>query len=178
VTSSRPAFDAARGTALVVIMLVSACAHRSASDTAKECVAMDPTDVRHISVAINRSAREVYDFASKPKNLPRWARGLAESIENVGDEWVAKSPMGRLRVRFVEPNAFGVLDHDVTLESGVSVHNPMRVVVRAGGRSEVIFTLFRRPDVSDAEFEADARAVEKDLRALKELLNAGEVPFE
>lgn len=78
--------------------------------------------------------------------------------------------MGTVRVRFVEPNAFGVLDHDVTLESGVSVHNPMRVVARDGGRSEVIFTLFRRPDVSDAEFEADAGAVEKDLRALKELL--------
>jgi hypothetical protein len=67
-------------------------------------------------------------------------------------------------------DAFGVLDHDVTLESGVTVHNPMRVVARDGGGSEVIFTLFRRKDVTDAEFEADARAVERDLRALKELL--------
>jgi hypothetical protein len=144
---------------------------RTASDAAKECAAMTASDVRHISVAINRSPREVYDFASKPENLPRWARGLAGWIENVGGgEWIAKSPMGTVRVRFVELNAFGVLDHDVTLESGVSVHNPMRVVARSGGRSEVTFTLFRRPDISDAEFEADAGAVQKDLRALKELL--------
>ena len=78
--------------------------------------------------------------------------------------------MGTVRVRFVEPNAFGVLDHDVRLESGVSVHNSMRVVARDDGRSEVIFTLFRRPGVSDAEFDADAGAVEKDLGALKEIL--------
>jgi len=131
---------------------------------------MNAPDVRHISVAIGRSPREVYDFASKPENLPRWARGLAGSIEKVGDDWIARSAMGAVRVRFVEPNAFGVLDHDVTLESGVSVHNPMRVLARDGGGSEVIFTLFRRRGVSDAEFEADARAVERDLRALKELL--------
>lgn len=131
---------------------------------------MNASDARHVSVVINRSPREVYDFASKPENLPRWARGLAGSIEKVGGEWIARSPMGTVRVRFIERNAFGVLDHDVTLESGVSVHNPMRVVARDGGRSEVIFTLFRRPDVSDAEFEADAGAVEKDLHALKELL--------
>jgi hypothetical protein len=159
-----------RGTILVLIMLVSACARWSASDTTKERSAMNLSDVRHISVAISRSQREVYDFASKPENLPRWARDLAGSIENVGGEWIAKSPMGTVRVRFVEPNALGVLDHDVTLESGVSVHNSMRVVARDDGRSEVIFTLFRRPDVSDVEFDADAGAVEKDLRALKVLL--------
>ena len=58
----------------------------------------------------------------------------------------------------------------MTLESGVTVHNPMRVVARPGGGSEVSFTPFRRNGVSDAEFGADARAVEKDLRALKALL--------
>ncbi len=134
---------------------------------------MNPSNVRHISVAINRAVREVYEFTSKPENLPRWARGLAGSIENVGGEWIAKSPMGTVRVRFVEPNALGVLDHEVTLESGISVHNPIRVVARDVGRSEIIFTLFRRRDVSDAEFEADAGAVERDLGALKELLDQG-----
>ena len=131
---------------------------------------MNPRSVRHVSVAIDRAPGDVYAFASKPENLPRWARGLARSIEHVDGEWRAKSPLGTVRVRFVAPNAFGVLDHDVILESGVSVHNPMRVVARDAGRSEVIFTLFRRDGISDAEFEADAGAVAKDLRALKELL--------
>jgi uncharacterized protein YndB with AHSA1/START domain len=34
-------------------------------------------DVRHISVDIARRPAEVYEFASDPRNLPRWAAGLA-----------------------------------------------------------------------------------------------------
>jgi len=151
------------------ILLAAAC-QQSASGANKERAPMTSPDVRHVSVAIDRTSREVYEFASRPDNLPRWAQGLAGSIEQVGGEWVAQSPMGKVKVRFTDPNTLGVLDHDVTLESGVSVHNPMRVVARPGGRSEVVFTVFRRPEVSDAEFESDTRAVQRDLEALKSLL--------
>jgi uncharacterized protein YndB with AHSA1/START domain len=34
-------------------------------------------NVRHISVYIARRPAEVYEFASDPMNLPRWAAGLA-----------------------------------------------------------------------------------------------------
>ena len=130
-----------------------------------------PTDVRHISVTIDRPQREVYEFASKPENLPQWASGLSDSIEHVGGgEWIARSAFGTVKVRFAEPNDLGVLDHDVTLDSGVSVHNPLRVLARDPGHSELVFTLFRRPGVTDEELDADAVTVERDLRKLKELL--------
>jgi ketosteroid isomerase-like protein len=61
------------------------------------------------------------------------------------------------------------MDHDVTLESGVTVHNPMRVVPHGDG-SEFVFTLFRRPEMTDPQFAADRTAVEKDLQTLKGLL--------
>jgi hypothetical protein len=61
------------------------------------------------------------------------------------------------------------MDHDVTLDSGITVHNPMRVVPNGEG-SEFTFTLIRQPGMSDAQFAADAVAVEKDLQALKALL--------
>ncbi len=127
--------------------------------------------VRHISVSIDRPPAEVYAFAANPENLPRWAEGLSGSIENVSGEWIADSPMGKVRVRFVKRNELGVLDHDVILESGESVHNPMRVVANGDG-SELVFTLFRRPETSDEAFAADASAVERDLAALKRLLEA------
>jgi hypothetical protein len=82
---------------------------------------------------------------------------------------VAWSPLGKVKIRFADQNAFGVLDHDVTLPSGVTVHNPMRVIPNDRG-SEVVFTLFRRPGVSEAKFAEDARWVARDLRALKALL--------
>jgi hypothetical protein len=126
-------------------------------------------EVRHVSVSINRAPEEVYRFASDPRNLPRWATGLGGSISNVGGEWIADGPIGRVKVRFVERNSFGVLDHDVVLESGLTVHNPIRVVPNGTG-SEVIFSLFRQPEVSGEKFAEDAQWVEKDLRILKSLL--------
>jgi hypothetical protein len=36
-------------------------------------------DVQHIDVYIARPRAEAYEFASDPRNLPRWAAGLARS---------------------------------------------------------------------------------------------------
>jgi hypothetical protein len=73
--------------------------------------------------------------------------------------------------RVAERNPYGVLDHDVTLPSGETVHNPLRVLRNDRG-SEVVFTLYRRPGVSDADFERDAESVRRDLETLKRLLEA------
>ena len=127
-------------------------------------------DVQHLSITISRRPAEVYAFASDPRNLPRWAAGLARSeVRKEGDGWIADSPMGKIKIRFAEKNPYCVLDHDVTLESGVTVHNPMRVVPNGEG-SEFTFTLIRQTGMSDAKFAEDRAAVEKDLRTLKDLL--------
>jgi hypothetical protein len=130
-------------------------------------------DVHHVSITIARPPGEVYDFASEPGNLPRWAAGLARSeVSRDGGAWVADSPLGRVRIRFAERNRFGVLDHDVELPSGEVVHNPMRVMPHGEG-SELVFSLLRRPGMPDDELAADRAAVEADLRTLKGLLEDG-----
>jgi hypothetical protein len=126
-------------------------------------------EVRNIAVSIHRSPRDVYAFISNGENVPQWAKGLGTSIRRVDDEWVAQGPIGNVRVRFSPPNDLGIADHDVILETGVTVHNPVRVVPNGTG-STVIFTLMRLPDVSDQEFNQDAAAVERDLSNLKVLL--------
>jgi hypothetical protein len=123
-------------------------------------------DSRHISTHIDRPAQEVYDYASNPLNLPDWAPGLASSVERVDGQWIVESPMGRIVVAFATRNEFGVLDHDVTLPSGETLYNPMRVTVDGAG-CEVVFTLRRQPGMSDEDFERDANAVFADLVALK-----------
>jgi hypothetical protein len=127
-------------------------------------------DVQHISVFIGRRPADVYNFAVDARNLPRWAAGLARSeVRKEKDGWVADSPMGKVKIRFARKNAYGVLDHDVELESGITVHNPMRVVPNGEG-SEFIFTLIRQPGMSDEKFAADKAAVERDVKTLKGLL--------
>ncbi|MFI8859560.1 SRPBCC family protein [Streptomyces prasinus] len=127
---------------------------------------------RHLGIRIDRTAADVYAYASQPANLPAWAHGLGDSIERIDGRWVAESsPMGRVVVAFAPPNEWGVLDHDVTLPSGETVHNPVRVLVDGPG-SEVVFTLRRQPGTSDAAFERDASMVAADLARLKELLES------
>lgn len=127
-------------------------------------------DVQHLSIYIAVGPTEVYEFASDPRNLPRWAAGLARSqVKRDGDEWIVDAPFGKVRVKFAERNTFGVMDHDVTLESGVTVHNPMRVLPNGKG-TEFLFTLIRQPGMSDEQFAKDKAAVEQDLKTLRTLL--------
>ena len=101
---------------------------------------------------------EVYDFAADPLNLPEWAAGLAGStVERDGPQWFTESPMGRVTFSFAPRNEFGVLDHDVKLPSGESVNNPLRVI-SDGDDCEIIFTLRRRPDMTDEDFQRDAES--------------------
>jgi len=124
---------------------------------------------RTVSVSIRRPVDEVYAFASNPENLPKWASGLSESIKRSGDSWITETPNGTMRVRFVETNRFGVLDHYVTPPQGAEIYVPMRVVANGPG-SEVSLTVYRQPEMSDKKFAEDAAWVERDLNALKALL--------
>lgn len=129
----------------------------------------EPMQVRTIGVTIHRSWQDVYAFAAEPRNMPRWASGLANSLERVEGEWVAEGPEGPVRVRFCARNPFGVLDHTVVLAPGVEILVPMRVVPNGSG-AEVQFTLFRQPGMTDERFAADADWVARDLQTMKRLL--------
>jgi hypothetical protein len=104
-------------------------------------------------MTIERPAGEVYAFVCDPKNLPAWASGLSAAV----------------KVRFVERNPFGVLDHYVRVDSGPEVYMPMRVFPNGEG-AEVLITVFRQPGVSDEKFAEDTHWVRRDLEALKTLL--------
>lgn len=126
---------------------------------------------RTLSVSIRCSPGHVYvyEFVTNPGNLPKWAQGLGPSVRKQGLEWMVDTPQGPMKIRFAAQNRFGVMDHYVTTPSGVEVYVPMRVFANGSG-SEVIFTLFRLPDMSDEQYVEDMRLVERDLRALKDLL--------
>jgi uncharacterized protein YndB with AHSA1/START domain len=129
------------------------------------------SESRHLAVHVDRAVAEVYAYASDPAHLPGWAPGLCTSIAPVGDHWVAESAMGSIIVRYAAPNPFGVIDHDVVLESGVTFHNPVRVLPHDDG-AEVVFTLRRQDGMSDADFERDSAAVLADLVALKDVVES------
>lgn len=132
---------------------------------------------RHVSIWINGTPEAVYEFAADPRTWPRWAAGLAEGgLRQTAQGWLVASPMGEVTVDFAPPNEFGVLDHVVRLPTGEAVYNPMRV--QPGGvptdtaepHCEVVFTVRRRPGMTDKEFDADTAAVAADLATLRKLI--------
>jgi hypothetical protein len=126
---------------------------------------------RHLGERIARSAADVYAYVADPANLPLWSSGLGSGIEQVDGEWFIDSPEGKLRFAFVPANEFGVLDHEVTFPSGETFYNPMRVVPFDDG-AEVVFSVRRFGDISDADFDRDTAAVAADLAKLREVLEA------
>lgn len=115
---------------------------------------------RHVSQWVDAGSDEVYAYAADPDNLPRWAAGLADP------------KLAGVEVEFAERNAFGVLDHVVTLPSGERFFNPMRVIPAGIGERgcEVVFSLRRLAGATDADFDADAAAVAADLATLRALV--------
>ena len=77
--------------------------------------------------------------------------------------------MGTIKVKFADKNGFGILDHDVTLPSGVTFYNPMRVFPNKDG-SELIFTIYQRPGMSDGDFRHEEDLMKADLERLKALI--------
>ena len=127
---------------------------------------------RILTIGIDRPLPEVAAFLAEPRNYPRWASGLADGVEPLpesGDEWLASTPHGRLRIRFSPANPFGVADHWVRLEDGRIVYVPLRAVANGDG-STVELTLFRQPGEDDESFAADCDWVRRDLLKLRRVL--------
>jgi hypothetical protein len=125
-----------------------------------------------LTVSIDAPAKQVYDFAVNPENLPRWATAFVRSVKRVAGEWIIEAMDGtEVGVRFVPRNELGVLDHAVRLPSGQEITSHMRVIPNGSG-SEVIFTLFQSPGMSDDDFARDAGMIQRDLQTLKGVLEA------
>ena len=126
---------------------------------------------RTLCIGINRPLEQVYAFLAQPENFPQWASGLGASLRKNGEVWIAATPEGAVTVRFTAPNVFGVLDHYVVLATGEEAYIPLRAIANGDG-CEIVFTLFRLPTITDQKFAADSAWVERDLQALKSLLEA------
>jgi hypothetical protein len=125
---------------------------------------------RTFSISIAMPWRALYERIWRPEVFPTWAAGLAETeLRAAGDLWEAMGPDGPIRIRFTPQNDFGVMDHVVDTGEGAVVEVPLRVVANGDG-AEVLLTLFRQPGMRDERFAADIKLVNRDLRALKAMV--------
>jgi hypothetical protein len=127
------------------------------------------TESRTVSISIRRRPEDVYEYLADPANFPEWSVFIKE-IKKEENEWIATTPEGTVRIRFTPRNEFRILDHYVTVSPQLQVYVPMRVLVNPENDSEVIFTVFRLPGMSDEQYNDDIGMVLTDLAGLKRVL--------
>ncbi len=131
---------------------------------------------RTFSVSIAMPWQALYEQIWRPEVFPKWAAGLSETdLHASGDHWEAQGPDGPIRIRFTPHNEFGVMDHVVDTGEGEDVHVPLRVIANGEG-AEVVLTLFRQPGMSEERFAADIKLVNRDLKALKAMVEGAAAP--
>lgn len=124
---------------------------------------------RTLSISIHRPPAVVEAFITDPRNLPSWAAGLGTSVRCEDGQWFVATLQGEVRIRFVEPNPFGVVDHWVRIAPDVEIHMPMRVLPNGPG-SEVLITVFPPATMTAEQFAADLELIRADLQSLKRVL--------
>jgi hypothetical protein len=119
-----------------------------------------------VQVAILAPPRELVTFLSDMNNWKSWAPWIRSVKRNSARRWTLDTDVGPMKIRFVESDSLGVLDHEVALASGMIVLNTLRVFPNDSG-SELVMVVFRLPEASTEEFEGDVQAVRDDLARLK-----------
>lgn len=128
-----------------------------------------PAETRIVTITIARPADEVYDYVAAVENFPAWSEFI-RAVKPDGAEWIFTTTHSEARARFAPRNHFGVVDHYVTPPQGPVVYVPLRVVANGPSHSEVMFTVFRQPGMSDADYDADLALVRQDLAGLQRVL--------
>ena len=132
---------------------------------------LHPAAVVHTSIEVPPAT--VFDFLADLHNWNTWAPWIQSVTRLSPRDWTLETEAGTMKFHFVEPNTMGVLDHQVTLSTGATVTNSLRVVANGAG-AELVMVLFQWPHMSPQEFERDTQAVTSDLARIKEVLEGGE----
>ncbi len=119
-----------------------------------------------LSISIAAKPDDIAAYVADANNMPQWAGGFCKSVRKAGEDWVVETGEGDVGLKFLGPIAAGVLDHVVTLGPGLQVYVPMRVVPNEDG-SEVLFTLFQPPAMTESRLQQDMALVNADLARLK-----------
>lgn len=125
-----------------------------------------------ISITVDRPWGAVYEAIWRPERFADWASGLSRADLRFEDgRWQATGSGGPVTIEFTPHNPFGVMDHTVHLDGGLTVFVPLRVVPNRG-RAEVMLTLFTEPGTPADIVARDVAWIERDLATLKHLLES------
>ena len=121
------------------------------------------------TISIDAPQEKTLRFLADGGNLPRWAVGFAKSVSAANDGWLVTTGGGEVGLRIDRDDRTGVVDFLMVPAPGVEFLAASRVIPRGRG-SEVVFTQFQGPGMTDEMFEKSIHAVGHELRVLKGIL--------
>ena len=157
----------------ILVLCTSGCAapRRQVMPVRPTTTEMNVNRAEAIHVSILAPPQRVVGFLADVNNWKTWAPWVRAVVDHSGRDWTLETDGERMHLRFVEPNTLGVLDHTVTLASGVSIYNAMRVVPNGSG-SELVMLVVQTPPASSEQFEQDVQAVRDDFARIKKVVEA------
>lgn len=123
------------------------------------------------SVDLCVTPERAWGYLSDPINWPKWAIVNMKSVRPRLDGWYEmETRQGKGQLRMQANKALGSLDH-IWKDPQASWTVPARVVPNGEGCT-FMMTFFQPSVLSDAEFEAAASEVDKEMSKLKEILES------
>lgn len=130
---------------------------------------------RTFGIPIARPADEVFEFLLEPTNFAKWAFvGNVDMRHIERHDWRVETSVGPRILRFAERNPFGILDHYSLLTPDDTPHPIAMRVIANGDGTELAYTCFQRPGMTDEQWASMIEWIMTDLLALKSMLEAGE----
>ncbi len=115
----------------------------------------------------NATPTTVFDFISRPENLPKWAISYAQSVRKEGDDYYILTPAGEMIEIFEIDEKTGVIEMRCGPTKEQLWNWPCRVSSDNLGGSIVTFTCIQMPDQAEDEFDGQCISLKSELQNIR-----------
>jgi hypothetical protein len=122
---------------------------------------------RTLSLALPAPREEVSAYLSNIENLPNWATIFCKELKVIDGKYKVVTPTGELFFEIQADKRTGVIDMFAGPNERQMNIFPVRVLHMPGRGSIVLFTMFQTAGMTDEQFDAQHKALEKELENVR-----------
>lgn len=116
-----------------------------------------------VTRVVPASQKEVFEFMSDIKNLPRWATEFARELKREGVDYKVRNGLGEFYFEIQADPRTGVIDMFAGPAKDQMAIFPARAVALPDGRAAFSFTMFQGPEMPDELFESQHESLKREF---------------
>ena len=118
---------------------------------------------RTVTAVLDAPKDVVFDYLSRPENLPEWATEFAQELKQVNGKTKVVNGLGEFYFAIDADRKSGVIDMYAGPTEGELALFPTRVVPLGEDRSAYSFTMFKAPGMPDELFESQYESLRREF---------------